>query len=956
MTRRSEYQLLKPGDLDNHRERSNAKPNRRRARVGWIFLAFLSTIITIFYYFQSHDITTRLPEAPLRNIPSSNISTSSPLYADLKLEQCKSSLPPPAKPPAPVNLWTPLTVAEISHIRAWLEHPDRKLNLTRVSQFYPFSSSSQILSSTNSTAIPSLAHNNIFLIESYPPPKAEALAYLDSEDPYKATPPKRYARVTIHHGAEHPNPMIRDYLVGPIPYIRDGEVRNGGAGNRKEDEEEMTLSHLKDIYHLENGTIPWNARGFLNAVDFNVLWRQTQTPGLVEALEDLFNVSLSSNSTSSKPTLTAGASGPFSFTGSFRRTWLSFRRDLPGAWLHPLNFFQYVDMSGTDPSKWYIRKIVYNWQMFGSVEEFVGAWRDGTLIRTSLPSSPSSSTSSTNWTTRDRLLSNGHPRDLDHLPGPRSVSFAGLRFRVDFATQYISWMSWGFYLSFDRDMGLSLWDVRFVNPNSTTSTRGPKAGGGKRIIYQLTPTEALAQYSGNDPMQTTTAWLDRYFGMGTAVRNLIPYYDCPAEAVFLPATSMTPTGTVKRDRAVCVFESEGGGARPITRHTGWLKGEFGATKGYVLIVRSVSTVGNYDYIFDYTFHLDGTIEVRVSASGYLQGGYWEPKQEGYGGRIRDTTMGNLHDHVINFKVDLDISGTSNSLLETTTAQETVIPPWFDPLEGEEGEEDEWGNEVIQQKITKRIISNESEALLEYPRNFQGGYAIVNQDEKNRWGYPRGYAVHPGYSPVHNTVIGSKRLLHNANWARYNLAVSKRKETEPSSSSMWNMNLPGNPPVDFHKFFDGENITQEDLVVWVNVGTHHLPQAEDSPNTKANVATSSFMLTPLNYFDSDISMESSNAILIDPTTSLPSSSGLGSGSVYAHDDYGVKQDFSCVPEPLKPFEYSDIRMFDLDGREVGVRNENSGGGETGDDDWSKEGVTVKGMRRIAELFHRIDYEF
>jgi len=49
------------------------------------------------------------------------------------------------------------------------------------------------------------------------------------------------------------------------------------------------------------------------------------------------------------------------------------------------------------------------------------------------------------------------------------------------------------------------------------------------------------------------------------------------------------------------------------------------------------------------FHLDGTIEVRLSASGYLQGGYWEPKQEGYGGKIRDSTMGNLHDHVINFK-------------------------------------------------------------------------------------------------------------------------------------------------------------------------------------------------------------------------------------------------------------------------------------------------------------------
>ncbi|EEB99790.1 hypothetical protein MPER_00439, partial [Moniliophthora perniciosa FA553] len=63
-----------------------------------------------------------------------------------------------------------------------------------------------------------------------------------------------------------------------------------------------------------------------------------------------------------------------------------------------------------------------------------------------------------------------------------------------------------------------------------------------------------------------------------------------------------------------------------------------------------------------------------------------------------------------------------------------------------------------------------------------------------------------------TVVGSKRLLENANWARYNLAVSQRKETEPSSST---------PAVNFHEFFDGESLAQKDLVMWINVGMHHL---------------------------------------------------------------------------------------------------------------------------------------
>ncbi|KAE9410604.1 hypothetical protein BT96DRAFT_383193, partial [Gymnopus androsaceus JB14] len=55
----------------------------------------------------------------------------------------------------------------------------------------------------------------------------------------------------------------------------------------------------------------------------------------------------------------------------------------------------------------------------------------------------------------------------------------------------------------------------------------------------------------------------------------------------------------------------------------------------------------------------------------------------------------------------------------------------------------------------------------------------------------------------------QRLLNNANWARYNLAVrSLQKDTEIASSTLWNQNLPGKPTVNFRKFFDGENITQE----------------------------------------------------------------------------------------------------------------------------------------------------
>lgn len=117
---------------------------------------------------------------------------------------------------------------------------------------------------------------------------------------------------------------------------------------------------------------------------------------------------------------------------------------------------------------------MYNHQIFASIDEFLESYTNGTLRR--LPTRPDQNGDS-EWSTRTRPAT--APRDLDHLPGPRQVSFAGLRFRVDRALQYVSWMGWGLYLGFDRDMGLSLWDIRFL---------------GDRIIYEVSPQDALAQY------------------------------------------------------------------------------------------------------------------------------------------------------------------------------------------------------------------------------------------------------------------------------------------------------------------------------------------------------------------------------------------------------------------------------------------------------------------------------
>jgi primary-amine oxidase len=247
------------------------------------------------------------------------------------------------------------------------------------------------------------------------------------------------------------------------------------------------------------------------------------------------------------------------------------------------------------------------------------------------------------------------------------------------------------------------------------------------------------------------------------------------------------------------------------------------------------------------------LEVSLSASGYLQAAAYSQGQEPYGHRLREDTAGSLHDHIINFKVDFDIAGTRNSLLDLSLEVEEREEPWFD---------DDWGTKVIQQKIVRNFIDNEDHSRLNYRANGQGVYSIVNREALNGWGIPRGYAIHPGASPVHLTNLNSKRTERNVEWAKQSLSVTRQKNSERYSSSLWNMNTPGKPTVDFAKFFDSESLNQEDLVAWINVGTHHIVRSEDSPHTLTNLATSSFLLSPFNYWDWDVSMESLNSIILN----------------------------------------------------------------------------------------------
>ncbi len=82
--------------------------------------------------------------------------------------------------------------------------------------------------------------------------------------------------------------------------------------------------------------------------------------------------------------------------------------------------------------------------------------------------------------------------------------------------------------------------------------------------------------------------------MGLMVYEMIPGYDCPQEAVYLPSVVHSSGGTTVTKNAICIFEKDNG--RPLTRHRampgfGGEQSTTGAVKDYMLVVRSIVTVG-----------------------------------------------------------------------------------------------------------------------------------------------------------------------------------------------------------------------------------------------------------------------------------------------------------------------------------------------------------------------------
>lgn len=673
-----------------------------------------------------------------------------------------------------------------------------------------------------------LKKNSILLIELHLPKKHEALRALDRG---QARPP-RQARVVIQFGNQT-KPNITEYIVSPLPSPNFHQVKTF-KGNHHVRFESRPIT-VAEYGHIENLLIQIATKAH------KLLFEVTGGFSYVNCSERC---------------LTFSDIAPRGLEPGERRSWIMLQKFVEGYFIHPIGFEVLINHRNLDPKKWTVEKVWFNGLFYNSVEELVEVYELGLLEKLMLP-------------VEDDIYSTYIPRGHSNTPtdihGAKLVEPQGHRYHID--KNFVEYSGWSFSYRVRSSAGLQVFDLRFND---------------ERIAYEISLQEAIAFYAGDTPAAMQTKYIDAGWAMGSSSFELAPGIDCPEIATFIDLYHFFDTDKPLRHKnALCIFEMTTG--MPLRRHfNSNFSGGYNFYAGLentVLVLRTTSTVYNYDYIWDFLFYQNGVMEVRVSATGYIHATFFTPNGLNYGSKVFHYVLGNLHTHLIHFKVDLDIAGRENSFETIDLKYVNFTNPWSPK------------HFVVQSKLQRTEHKTERSAAFRFGKKFPRYTHFYNPSEKNKWGHHKGYRIQFN-SHAHTVLPRGWREEKGISWTRYPLAVTRHRDSESSSSSIYTQNDPWEPAVSFEDYIrNNEDIVKQDLVAWVTVGFLHIPHSEDIPNTATPGNAVGFFLRPFNFFNEDPSLSSRSTVIVRPTQDGTPEVQRWTPSVVGH----------CVSD--KPFIYN-----------------------------------------------------
>jgi len=716
-------------------------------------------------------------------------------------------------------------------------------------------------------------------VELIAPPKKDARAFLEGDD--DAVPPPRYAKVTVVRGSATP-PDVMEYKIGPIYGCNLG---NCGSSS--------LISVGDDIVPLTKpGKIPWAKR----PVDFG---DSSLTPLITVSLQDLAPMlygkfgpvfEFGSDCVPDCPAhdKNAGSIVPFAFndilsTSTNRISKMLFfwsREDgyADAIWLHPLPFSFHIDQkNGGDSDTWQAYDFILCDQgPFNSTDALLEAYHNSpTTFDCGLGDIKEEDGYRGAWDVPGAPLGSTGRAKAKNSMAARMVSSPGQTFRwkssyggaTKASGRFVQWQDWSFFFTVRPSTGLAILDVNFKD---------------KLIGHEMALSEAMAAYSGSVDNGDQVFYLDAGYSMSQLGGALVKGVDCPFDAEYpedIASLHVFPDVNTKLldsdvshaigAASTCIFEDDQ--ADSLWRHTTLNTKKSDGVRNVNLVVRHVTTVGNYDYITEFRFGLDGSIKIGFNFAGFCETRWYDAlktPQEGPrpNGSLSEVVKSNLvaplHSHFGVFKLDLDVLGSSNTF-EVIEAKVGHIPD----VKGSDKYPTKYldTTHVLEEKVgqSTKIVNPTKPALWRFVNRNVSPPGGGNMNAESR---APGYAIMPGATVI-NTLPDYHPFVLSAAFSKYNLVVTKHHDNEPRCTSVYDLYGSAEPTVSIDDFIDGESIEDTDIVAWVSVGKEHITRTEDVPLISSSFGVEVTLL-PWNIFDGhpgmDIPKETTPS---DCTTSL-----------------------------------------------------------------------------------------
>jgi len=326
---------------------------------------------------------------------------------------------------------------------------------------------------------------------------------------------------------------------------------------------------------------------------------------------------------------------------------------------------------------------------------------------------------------------------------------------------------------------------------------------GRSLFYRLSLSDMNIPYADpRHPFHKKSAFDLGDVGAGLMANDLKLGCDCLGSIHYLSGTLSDENGEpMEMPNIACLHEQDGGIG---WKHTNYRTGRAAVVRNRELVLQSIITVANYEYILAFMFNQAGEVIYEVRATGILSTQPIDDCVEvPWGTVVHPGVLATHHQHIFSLRVDPAIDGYNNRLVY----DEALAMPRSDFNPHGTG------------YYTKETVVKTSGGY-DVDINTNQTYKIQNVDVRNPInGKPVAYKIH---APAFQKILSDTESFNHrrAEFSDRNIYAVKYRDGELFAGGKYTNQSRGGTGVRSWANRK-ENIVDQDLVVFVQFGINHV---------------------------------------------------------------------------------------------------------------------------------------